>query len=222
MTFDLDVLVVGGCGHVGLPLALAFADRGLQVGAYDIDPVAVAKVESGEMPFDEAGAPEVLARALAQGRFRATTVPATVSTAENIVVVVGTPVDEHLNPDPLAVPAAVEALIPHLRDGQLIVLRSTVYPGVTALVERLVAGSGIAVDVTFCPERIAEGKALQELFELPQIVSARNANALARAGNCSARSPPRWSRCSRRRPNWPSSIPTLTGTSSSRWPTSCT
>jgi UDP-N-acetyl-D-mannosaminuronic acid dehydrogenase len=181
MGFDLDVVVVGGCGHVGLPLALAFADRGLQVGAYDIDPAAVDRVGSGEMPFDEPGAPEVLARVLAEGRLSATADPAVVSNAEHIVVVVGTPVDEHLNPDPQAVPAAVEALVPHLRPGQLLVLRSTVYPGVTALVERLIAARGLAVEVCFCPERIAEGKALTELFELPQIVSARNQAALARA-----------------------------------------
>jgi len=181
MGFDFDVVVVGGCGHVGLPLALAFADRGLQVGIFDIDPRAVTRVQSGEMPFDEPGAPEVLARVLAQGRVAASASPEVVSKGEHIVVVVGTPVDEHLNPDPHAVPAAVEALVPHLRPGQLLVLRSTVYPGVTALVERLLANRGVAVDVTFCPERIAEGKALQELFELPQIVSARNADALARA-----------------------------------------
>jgi UDP-N-acetyl-D-mannosaminuronic acid dehydrogenase len=181
MGFDLDVVVVGGCGHVGLPLALAFADRGLQVAAYDIDPRAVARVESGEMPFDEPGAPEVLARVLAEGRLRASTDPTVVSTAEHIVVVVGTPVDEHLNPDPQAVPAAVEAIASQLRPGQLLVLRSTVYPGVTALVERLIASRGLAVDVTFCPERIAEGKALHELYELPQIVSARSQGALSRA-----------------------------------------
>ena len=66
MSFELDVAVVGGCGHVGLPLALAFADRGQRVGVYDIDPAAVAKVASGEMPFDEPGAPEVLGRVIGQ------------------------------------------------------------------------------------------------------------------------------------------------------------
>ncbi len=181
MGFDLDVVVVGGCGHVGLPLAMAFADRGLQVGAYDIDPAAVRTVQSGVMPFDEPGAPEVLERVIASSRLVPTTDPAIVSRAEHIVVVIGTPVDEHLNPDPQAVPSAVEALAPYLRPGQLLVLRSTVYPGVTALVERRIAGLGLEMDVSFCPERIAEGKALRELFELPQIVSARNPTAMARA-----------------------------------------
>jgi UDP-N-acetyl-D-mannosaminuronic acid dehydrogenase len=110
-----------------------------------------------------------------------TTAPEIVARAEHVVVVIGTPVDEHLNPDPQVVPAAVEALAPHLRRGQLLVLRSTVYPGVTALVERRLAALGVSIDVAFCPERIAEGKALTELFELPQIVSARSPGALARA-----------------------------------------
>jgi UDP-N-acetyl-D-mannosaminuronic acid dehydrogenase len=133
------------------------------------------------MPFDEPGAPEVLRRALEAARLHATTDASVVSSAEAIVVVVGTPVDEHLNPEPQAVPAAVGSLENQLRPGQLLVLRSTVYPGVTALVERLVARLGIALDVAFCPERIAEGKALHELYELPQIVAARTPAALARA-----------------------------------------
>jgi UDP-N-acetyl-D-mannosaminuronic acid dehydrogenase len=179
--FDLDVVVVGGCGHVGLPLAIAFADRGLQVGVYDINPAAVAKVHSGVMPFDEPGAEEVLKRVAASSNLQPTTDASIVSRAEHVVVVIGTPVDEHLNPDPKVVPAAVEDLASHLRAGQLLVLRSTVYPGVTALVERRVAGLGLEIDVAFCPERIAEGKALHELYELPQIVSGRNPGSLSRA-----------------------------------------
>jgi UDP-N-acetyl-D-mannosaminuronic acid dehydrogenase len=179
--FDLDVVVVGGCGHVGLPLALAFAERGQKVGVYDINPEAVAKVGSGIVPFEEPGAPEALARSMASGHFHVTTDPSIVRRGEHVVVVVGTPVDEHLNPDPQLVPTAVERLGPYLRPGQLLVLRSTIYPGVTALVERRVKEMGAGVEVAFCPERIAEGKALKELFELPQIVSGRTPEALARA-----------------------------------------
>ena len=166
---------------LGLPLAIAFADRGLKVGIYDLNPAAVEMVQSGVMPFDEPGAEEVLKRVVADSRLKPSTDASIVSRAEHVVVVIGTPVDEHLNPDPKVVPAAVEDLAAHLRSGQLLVLRSTVYPGVTALVERRLAKIGVEVDVAFCPERIAEGKALQELFELPQIVSARNPAAVMRA-----------------------------------------
>ena len=181
-TFDLDVVVVGGGGHVGLPLALAFADRGLRVGIYDVNEQAVKTVLAGELPFREDGATEVLQRVLAAGRLEATVDPSMVSRGEHIVVVIGTPVDEHLNPDPHAVPRALQECKQHFRPGQLLVLRSTVYPGVTRRVEKLLAAEDIDIEVAFCPERIAEGRAMQELYTLPQIVSARSAPVLARAG----------------------------------------
>jgi len=159
---------------------LAFADRGLRVTLFDINPAAVARVAGGELPFDEPGAADVLARVCGT-TLEASTDPACVAQAEHVVIVVGTPVDEHLNPEPQAVPDAVAALSGHLRDGQLLVLRSTLYPGVTALVERLVAGFGKDVDVAFCPERIAEGKAMTELYELPQLVAARTDRAMERS-----------------------------------------
>ena len=102
-------------------------------------------------------------------------------TASISVVVIGTPVDEHLNPDPQAVVAAIEAISERLVDGQLLVLRSTVFPGVTRLVERLIDDLGKSIDVAFCPERIAEGHAMVELRSLPQIVSARSDRAYERA-----------------------------------------
>src|SRR3954463_7861078 len=107
MMFESDVVVVGGCGHVGLPLAIAFADRGLRVTAYDINPRAVETVRSGQLPFWEPGAGEVLERILAAGTFTVTSDKASVRQAEHVIVVVGTPVDEHLNPDPVAVSRAV-------------------------------------------------------------------------------------------------------------------
>lgn len=178
----LDVVVVGGCGHVGLPLAVALADRGRRVGIYDVDEAAVKLVDRGELPFAEDGAAEALHRARAAGRLTVTTDPAVIATADAVVVVIGTPVDEHLNPDPRAVTSAVAQVQPHLRDGQLLVLRSTVFPGVTAGVERLLERAGLRLDVAFCPERIAEGKAMEELFTLPQIVSGRSDAVKARAG----------------------------------------
>jgi UDP-N-acetyl-D-mannosaminuronic acid dehydrogenase len=181
MTFDIDVAVIGGCGRAGLPLALAFADRGLRVVAYDIDEGAVREINEGRMPFLEEGAQSVLERVRAEGRLEASSSPEMLKRAEHAVVVIGTPVDEHLNPDIAAVTSAMEDLAAHLVDGQLLILRSTVYPGVTRKVEELLGRRGLDLDVAFCPERIAEGKALSELFELPQIVAARTERSLERA-----------------------------------------
>lgn len=177
----LDVVVVGGCGHVGLPLAIALADRGLRVVSYDINAETVASVAAGQMPFDEPGASSLLREVLDSGAFAASTDAHTVSHAETVIVVVGTPVDEHLNPDPQAVPDAISELTEHLRDGQLLVLRSTVYPGVTRLTEAIMGRSGKTLDIAFCPERIAEGRAFTELYDLPQIVSGCSPAAVKRA-----------------------------------------
>ena len=184
---DSDVVVIGGCGHVGLPLALAFADRGAKVAIYDVSEASVAAVNSGKMPFAEPGADQMLTRALAEGRLHASADPAVVGTAEHVVVVIGTPVDEHLNPDQNAIPKALGGCAGYLKDGQILILRSTVFPGVTALVEKMVAGLGKQIDVAFCPERIAEGKAMTELFELPQIVSSRTQAGADRAAKLFSR-----------------------------------
>jgi len=168
---------------VGLPLAMALADKGCDVTAYDINPSAVQLVNTGEMPFLEPGAPEVMSRIVKSGLFRASSDPIVVTNAEVLIVVVGTPVDEHLNPDAEAVPNAVAALKRHLRPGQLLILRSTVYPGVTRLVETRLKALGVDIDIAFCPERIAEGKAFTELYSLPQIVSGCSPSAVDRASD---------------------------------------
>jgi UDP-N-acetyl-D-mannosaminuronic acid dehydrogenase len=179
--FDRDVVVIGGCGHVGLPLAIALAHRGAKTAVYDLDPAAVDLVSSGRMPFAEQGAGPLLERALARDTLVVSADPAIVGSAEHVVVVIGTPVDEHLNPDQQAIPRALAHCAGYLRDGQLLILRSTVYPGVTALIEKMIMRLGKTIDVAFCPERIAEGHAMTELFTLPQIVGARRPAAYQRA-----------------------------------------
>ena len=181
------VVIVGGCGHVGLPLGLMLADSGLKTVAYDIDTEVVARVQKGIVPFEEPGAQVVLDRVLSNGLFTATSESAVVGEAEVVIVVIGTPVDEHLNPDPQAITDVVDQLAGEIRDGQLLVLRSTVYPGVTRLVAEALDARGLEVDVAFCPERIAEGRALTETRELPQIVAGVTPSATSRANTLFAR-----------------------------------
>ena len=173
-------VVVGGCGHVGLPLGISLAASGEPTVAFDINGAAAELVNSGQLPFVEPGARQVLEQTLNDGSFSATTEPNCISDADTVIVVIGTPVDEHLNPDPDAVVRAIDECVPFLRNGQLIVLRSTIFPGVTARIERHLRLKGLDVDVVFCPERIAEGYAMTELRTLPQIVGARTPEAFAR------------------------------------------
>jgi len=180
MGFEYDVAIVGGCGRVGLPLGITFASRGLKVALQDLNGPAVDQINAAQMPFREDGADEALKRLTGESLV-ATTDPAVVARAEHVVIVIGTPVDEHLNPVPAVVLRLIADLAPHLVDGQHIVLRSTVYPGTTTLIERAVSNLGLDVDVSFCPERIAEGRAMRELTELPQLVSASTDAAFDRA-----------------------------------------
>src|SRR5690348_4509701 len=144
--FARDVVVIGGCGHVGLPLAIAFASRGARVGIFDISETAVASVNSAQMPFAEPGAGPALAEAVAAGRLQASTDPAIVSSGEHVIVVIGTPVGENLEPDQSAIPSALRGCAELFAAGQLLVLRSTVYPGVTARVEKMIASLAVDID----------------------------------------------------------------------------
>ena len=188
--FEHDVVVVGGCGHVGLPLGIALAQCGMSVALFDTNQAAVDTVNDGRLPFDEDGAQAPLAELHAASQLTATTAAAVIAGAEYVVVVIGTPVDEHLNPNPNAVVTAIAQFADLLGPGQVIVLRSTIYPGVTALVERYLADRGLDNLVCFCPERIAQGRSMTELRELPQIISARTPEGMAAARRLFARLAP--------------------------------
>jgi UDP-N-acetyl-D-mannosaminuronic acid dehydrogenase len=181
MPVELDVVVLGGGGHVGLPLSLAFAQAGLRVGIYDISQPALDRIAAGEMPFKENGADELLRDVLPTGRLELSTDGSILERTNQVIVVIGTPVDEFLGPSMTVFERAVAQIAPHLREGALVILRSTVYPGTTAYVAGHLARRGIQVDVAFCPERIAEGHALEELHTLPQIVGADTEVAADRA-----------------------------------------
>lgn len=176
-----DVCIVGGCGRAGLPLAIAFAQTGLRVAAYDIDAERVRSVDAGRMPFRERGAAEALGRVLAEARLEATADVCVVGHSAAVVIVIGTPVDEFLNPSLSDFRRCVDGIAPQLADGTLVVVRSTVYPGTTEWLARHLAGLGKRVDVAVCPERIAEGMALDELVYLPQMIGADDVPARGRA-----------------------------------------
>jgi UDP-N-acetyl-D-mannosaminuronic acid dehydrogenase len=178
---DLDLVIVGGCGHVGLPFALCFADVGCRVGIYDVDLEKVGQVSRGEMPFRERGAAALLSAALQNGRLLLSSDAAFVNRSAVVVMVIGTPIDEFLNPSTRLFDRVVDQLGPHLRDGALLLLRSTVYPGTTEFVEDRLRRLGKNVHVVSCPERVAEGNAVEEMRTLPQLIGANSEEAYARA-----------------------------------------
>lgn len=173
----LDVCVVGGAGHVGLPLSLVLADSGMQVLVYDINESSLATIRCGEMPFLEKGAPSLLKDVLSKDRLTFTSDPTTVADAPVVIVTIGTPVDEFLNPDTKVIRKWADEFLPHLSDDQLLILRSTVYPGTTDWLDRYLRSAGRKPRIAFCPERIVQGMAIDELKQLPQIVSGTTPEA---------------------------------------------
>jgi UDP-N-acetyl-D-mannosaminuronic acid dehydrogenase len=176
---------VVGLGRVGLPLALFLAQRGCTVHGIDNDVATVAALAAGRLPFQEDGAAAALAETRGTRFFPGADLAA-LAHAETIIITLGTPVDDFNNPVFLPIENLLRAALPHLRPGQLLVLRSTVAPGSTEHLARLIERGtefriGRDLFVAFCPERIAEGRSFSELPEVPQIVGGVDPPSSARA-----------------------------------------
>jgi UDP-N-acetyl-D-mannosaminuronic acid dehydrogenase len=164
-----------GLGRVGLPLALSFADHGVRVLGVDHDPAVLASVKAGRMPFAETGTQELLERVLGTGRLELADRAADAARADDIVITIGTPSFSHIESDLRQVRAAVDDLLPMLRPGHALILRSTIAPGTTEFVagyleKRRGLRVGEDLFVAHAPERIAAGRFLQEISTLPCII----------------------------------------------------
>jgi UDP-N-acetyl-D-mannosaminuronic acid dehydrogenase len=182
------VISVIGLGRVGLPLALSFADRGARVLGVDHDRAVLDSIRSGRMPFNEAGTQELLDRVLACGRLELAERAADAAQADDIVITIGTPSLSHLESDLRQVRAAVDDLLPLLRPGHALILRSTIAPGTTEFVagyleKRRGLHVGEDVFVAHAPERIAAGRFLEEITTLPCIIGGVGETSTDRAAS---------------------------------------
>jgi UDP-N-acetyl-D-mannosaminuronic acid dehydrogenase len=180
-TRTADLTVVGGAGHVGIPLVLSFAAKGLTVNVNDLNLDSLATLKAGRLPFIEYGAEELLSKALRDNKLIFTSTPGEISNSGPVVITIGTPVDEFLNPERHVVLKCIDDLLPHLSDGQLLVLRSTLYPGTTDWVSAHLERKKRNLNVAFCPERIVQGYGIEELSCMPQIVSGTTPEAAEEA-----------------------------------------
>ncbi|MCX8175212.1 MAG: nucleotide sugar dehydrogenase [Candidatus Micrarchaeota archaeon] len=167
-------LCVVGIGRVGLPLALYFAAHDVETIGLDIDREKIEKLKAGKMPFLEEGAPEILKKTVGK-TFFPTDDFSSIAKCDAVILTLGTPVDEFLNPDFSQIQASLDSMLPFVKKGQTLILRSTVSPGSTEYVRSYIEKKtgfecGRDFYLAFCPERIAEGKAMRELEELPEIV----------------------------------------------------
>jgi UDP-N-acetyl-D-mannosaminuronic acid dehydrogenase len=178
-------VAVIGLGRVGLPFALYLAQHGHTVHGIDSNLDTVGALQAGRMPFNEDGGLEALSATLGSRFFPGSDLKA-LSEVETIIITLGTPVDEFNNPVFLPIEHLLRAALPHIQKGQLMVLRSTLAPGATEHLGRLIERTtsfkiGRDLFLAACPERIAEGKSFVELPEVPQIVGGVDAASTERA-----------------------------------------
>jgi len=174
-----DVCVVGGAGRVGLPLALVLADSGFKTLILDINETALKTIAQGAMPYREEGGQTLLKKVNGTGRLTFSSEANSITRAAVVVLTVGTPIDEFHNPNLSLLIRCLEGLIPHLGDEQTIILRSTIAPGTTNYIDGYLRSRGKKIGLAFCPERVVQGKAIEEIRALPQLVSGTSPEALA-------------------------------------------
>lgn len=165
------IVIIGGCGHVGLPLGVKLTLAGEKVVLIDIDEAAVQAVKSGRFPFLEQNGNEQLRQCLERGLI-VTRDKKECLGAEVFVFVTGTPVDEHLNPKLSELTAVFLEYQEYIPQGALVIMRSTLFPGTMEHLNRKISELGKEIRFAFCPERVSQGHALEEIESLPQIVSA--------------------------------------------------
>ena len=182
----MTTVAVIGLGRVGLPLALSFADRELRVIGVERVPATLEAIEAGRMPFHETGTQEVLERLGDAGRLRLTQHVQDAAEADHIVLTLGTPAHIHVEIDVSQIRHVIDDLLPVLREGHSVVLRSTVAPGTTEWVagyleQRRGFTVGEDLFVSHVPERIAENHFLEEIATLPCIVGGVGEGSGAKA-----------------------------------------
>jgi UDP-N-acetyl-D-mannosaminuronic acid dehydrogenase len=179
-------VAVVGLGRVGLPLALSFAARDLNVIGVEREGVVLDQLAGGRMPFIETGTQELLEQVLADGRLELTSRATDAARADHIVLTLGTPAHVHIEIDMSQIKQVVDDLLPVLREGQSLILRSTVAPGTTDWVAGYIEqrrGFRVGEDlfVAHVPERIAENHFLEEIASLPCIVGGVGEGSGAKA-----------------------------------------
>ena len=169
-SFKYDVVIIGGLGHIGLPLGIVFASKGLNVCLNDINKDVAKTVKNGEMPYVEYGAEPLLKETLKNGKLVVSLEPQCISAAKYVMIAIGTPVDEYLNPKTRQFLEFIKDIKQYLDPSQVIIVRSSVFPQTLDQILSIL-GNDNKWHLAYCPERIVQGFAVQELEALPQIVS---------------------------------------------------
>jgi len=175
-----NICVIGGAGHVGAPLGLVFSSRGYDVTLIDKDKKNIKSLNNGIMPFLEEGSTKLLKKMILKKKIYATENLSEVKKSKYIIICIGTPINNQLNPNLKNFVNFFYDLRKYLNKNHIIIIRSSVYPGVSNKVYKVIKNR--CKNLSYCPERIVQGKAIVELPKLSQIISGKNTRAKLEAG----------------------------------------
>jgi len=179
--FNKTISIIGGTGHVGLPLGLMFAEKKYKVQLIDINLKNINYVNKAKMPFKEDKADVVLKKLIKKKKIFATNNLELVKSSKYIIICIGTPVNKRLKPETINFLNFFKKLKKNLSSKSIIIIRSSVYPGVCDRVYDICKNKNN--NISYCPERIVQGKSLIELPKLPQIVSGFTKKSISESGN---------------------------------------
>jgi UDP-N-acetyl-D-glucosamine dehydrogenase len=170
----MSTIAIVGAGYVGVPLAQVFADAGHSVILVDVQPKRVEQLNKGDSYIEDVPS-DVLKPHVEAGRLRATLDYDELREADAILVALPTPLSDQREPDLTILLAAAERIAPRLREGQLVVLESTTYPGTTReRIQPLLEASGLTAGkdfhLAFSPERVDPGREDWTTKTTPKIV----------------------------------------------------
>ena len=167
--FNKTISIVGGTGHVGLPLGLFLAKKNYNVKLIDINLKNIKKVNNGMMPFKEEKAKFILKDLIKKNKLHATNNFELIKKSKFVIICIGTPVNSKLKPETKNFLNAFRKIKKYISKNSIIVIRSSVYPGISNKVYEICKNKNR--NISYCPERIVQGKSLIELPKLPQIIS---------------------------------------------------
>ncbi len=164
-----SVAVIGAAGHIGLPLSFLLAKHKFNVLGIDKDQKKIDLINKKKLPFIELGLDEIIQKKNLKIKF--TDNINEIKKNKFIIVTLGTPIDEYLNPSYSDFFNIIDKIIKLLSDDNILILRSTVAPGTTRKILEKIRKKKLKTGIAFCPERISQGNAVKEIYKLPQIIS---------------------------------------------------
>ena len=170
------ISIIGGAGHVGFPLGLIFSSRGYKVNLIDKNNENIIKINNGPSPFLEEGSKTLLKKMLKYKRIKATNKMLDIVDSKYIIVCIGTPINKNLDPQLKNFLNFFTVLKTYINKNQIIIIRSSVYPGICDKVYNIIKDKN--KNLSYCPERIVQGKSLKELPNISQLVSGKNKRSI--------------------------------------------